>query len=232
MESPDKNIVITLDGPAASGKSTTARLVAGKLGWLYLDTGAMYRAMAVKVLRRGISLDDTESIGRMAATTQIRLRQSQTGMHVFVDGVDVTDQIRTPEVDRAVGPVCEVPAVRDAMVRLQREIAREGHLVTDGRDMGTVVFPEAELKFYVTASIKNRADRRFQDMKKQGLGVSLEAVQADIEERDARDSQRDHSPLRKAEDAIELDTSGMTVDEQVGLVLRHIDRLIRAEQAK
>ena len=221
-----KNIVITIDGPAASGKSTTARLVAQKLGWLYLDTGAMYRALTVKTMRQGISLTDPDSIGAMAKQTEMHLIQhDESGIRIFVDEEDVTDQIRTPEIDKAVGPVCEVPEVREAMVRLQRDIARSGHLVTEGRDMGTVVFPDAELKFYMIASIDARAKRRQIDMKKRGIRVSLDALKKDIQQRDERDSQREQSPLRPAEDAYRMNTSSMTIDDQVKQVLQQVHAL-------
>ncbi|MBN2104115.1 (d)CMP kinase [bacterium] len=222
-----RNIIITLDGPAASGKSTTARLVAQRLGWLYLDTGAMYRGLAVKAVRKGIPLTDPVSIGAMAKQTKMHMLQDDSaGMQIFVDEEDVTDQIRTPEIDKAVGPVCEVPEVRDEMVRLQRAMAKCGHLVTEGRDMGTVVFPNADLKFYIIASIDARAKRRQIDMKQRGIRLSLDALQKDIQQRDERDSQREHSPLCPADDARQINTSEMTIDEQVNEVLQQVDRLL------
>ncbi|HDQ44265.1 MAG TPA: (d)CMP kinase [bacterium] len=217
-------MVVTLDGPAASGKSTTARLVAKEMGWLYLDTGAMYRAMAVKVLDEGIPLDDPEAIGAMARRTKMTLKASDEGTRVFLDGVEVTHRIRTPEVDRAVGPVCEVPVVREVLVALQREIGKKGSLVAEGRDMGTVVFPDADLKFYVIASIEARARRRRIDMERQGISVSLDELIHEIERRDRRDSERTHSPLRPAGDAGLLDTSEMTLEQQVGTVVQKIHR--------
>jgi cytidylate kinase len=221
-----KNIVVTLDGPAASGKSTTALRAARQLGWTYLDTGAMYRALAVKTLQQGIALDDETVIGNLAGKIRMRMEQSEAGMRIFMDDEDVTDLIRTPEVDQAVGPVCEVPLVRQEMVRLQREMLQYGHLITDGRDMGTVVFPNADLKFYLTASIESRAKRRQIDMKKQGIRISLDQLKKEIQHRDDRDLNREHSPLRKASDAIELDTSNLSIDEQVAIVVARIDQLL------
>jgi CMP/dCMP kinase len=189
--------------------------VAERLGWLYLDTGAMYRAVALKVLRLSIPLTDIGSISRAAAEARILLRPSPGGLTVFLDGEDVTSDIRAPEVDRAVGPVCEIPAVRDVLVPQQRQFAEKGNLVTDGRDQGTVVFPDADLKFYVTASLEERARRRKRDQERKGIRVSLDDLARDIEERDGRDSRRQHSPLRRADDAAVLDTTGMTIDEQV-----------------
>ncbi len=222
-----KHIVITIDGPAASGKSTTAKLIAKKFGWLYLDTGAMYRAMAVKTLREGISLDDTERIGELVKKVKMKMEQTDSGMRIYTDGLDVSRQIRTPKIDKAVGPVCEVPAVRDEMVRLQRSMLQYGNLVTDGRDMGTVVFPDADLKFYLTASIEARAKRRLIDMKNQGIGMTLEALKKEIALRDERDSSRPHSPLRKAEDAEEIDTSGLTIEEQAGLIVKKVETMLK-----
>jgi cytidylate kinase len=221
-----ETMIVTLDGPAASGKSTTARLVAKKMGWLYLDTGAMYRAMAVKALDEGIPLDDPKTIGDMAGRTKMTLKSSDQGTRVFLDGEEVTHRIRTPEVDRAVGPVCEVPAVREVLVSLQREIGKQGSLVAEGRDMGTVVFPDAELKFYVVASIEARARRRQKDMEKQGIAVSLEELSREIERRDKRDSGRAESPLKPAEEAELLDTSDMTIEEQVETIVQKIRQRI------
>jgi CMP/dCMP kinase len=189
--------------------------VAERLGWLYLDTGAMYRAVALKVLRLSIPLTDTERISRTAAEVHVLLRPSPRGLTVLLDGEDVTSDIRTPEVDRAVGPVCEIPDVRDVLVPRQRRFAEKGNLITDGRDQGTVVFPDADLKFFVTASLEERAKRRKKDQENKGIRVSLEDLARDIAERDGRDSRRQHSPLRRADDAVVLDTTGMTVEEQV-----------------
>jgi cytidylate kinase len=205
--------------------------VAERLGWLYLDTGAMYRAVALKVLRLSIPLTDTERISRAAAGVRIVLRPSPEGLTVLLDGEDVTSDIRTPEVDRAVGPVCEIPAVRDVLVPLQRRFAEKGNLVTDGRDQGTVVFSDADLKFYVTASLEERAKRRKRDQEKKGINVSLEDVARDIEERDGRDSRRQHSPLRRADDAVVLDTTGMTIEEQVDRICGAIHKKMESSHA-
>ena len=201
-------------------------MAAEKLGWLYLDTGAMYRAMAVKTLQQGIALDDADAIGDLARKVHMRMEQDSSGMRILVDGEDVTDQIRTPEIDKAVGPVCEVPAVREEMVRLQRHMRYFGHLVTDGRDMGTVVFPDADLKFFMTASIDARAKRRQIDMKKQGIRVSLKTLRQEIQKRDERDSTRSHSPLRQADDAILIDTSDIEVHEQLEIILQKTNDLL------
>ena len=217
-----QGFIVTIDGPAASGKSTTARRVAEILGWLYLDTGAMYRSMAVKVVRAGVSLEEEEAISKLAEATQIELIPDTSGTHVRLDGKDVTNAIRTPEIDRAVGPVCEIPRVREILVEQQRRIGAKGNLVAEGRDMGTVVFPDAELKFFMIASIEARAERRRKDMAAQGIEVDVGALKTEIARRDARDSNRSHSPLKKAEDAILINTTVMDVDAQVEFVIEHV----------
>lgn len=218
----NKNIVVALDGPAASGKSTTARMLARKLGWLYLDTGAMYRAMTVKVLREKIPLDDPSAIGAMAEKTDVDLVPKSNGTQVFLDGQDVTEAIRTPEVDKAIGPVCEVPKVRQILVEHQRRLAEGRNVVAEGRDMGTVVFPDADYKFYVTASIGERASRRKKDLEKQGIDIPIDELKRDIERRDFRDSSRSNSPLAQTDDSVLLDTSGLSPEEQVRFILKRM----------
>lgn len=218
----NKKFIVAIDGPAASGKSTTARLVAKKMGWLYLDTGAMYRAMAFKVLREKIPIDDTERIGCLAEKTKIELINSNDGMRVFLDREEVTSEIRSPEVDRTVGPVCEIQQVRNVMVSLQKQMAAGKYIVVEGRDMGTIVFPDADIKFFMVASMEERAKRRQKDLKKQGINVSIDELKKEIERRDQRDSTRTNSPLVKAEDAILIDTTKINVDEQIGLIVDQI----------
>lgn len=219
-------MIVAIDGPAASGKSTVARAIATELGMAYLDTGAMYRALAVEALHRGIALDDAEALTRLALECHIHFgREGGTGLatHVEVDGRDVTDAIRTPEADKAVSPVSAVPGVRAAMVDQQRRIsARERDTVLEGRDIGSVVFPHAGLKIFLTASAEERARRRTIDMERRGAGMTYGEVLADIHRRDTYDSSRSASPLIKAPDAIELDTTGMTIRE----VVSEIERLV------
>jgi CMP/dCMP kinase len=214
--------VVAIDGPAASGKSTTARMLAKRLGWLYMDTGAMYRAITFKVLREKVPLDDASAIGRLAETSTVDLIPSSNGTRVFLDREDITRLIRTPEVDRAIGPVCEVPRVREIMVGLQRSLAEGKSVVAEGRDMGTMVFPGAGHKFFMTASVEERAARRKKDLEKQGLSVSLEELKAEIERRDRRDITRRHSPLARAEDAVLVDTSDLTAEEQVQFIIERM----------
>ena len=215
-------MIITIDGPAASGKSTTAKILARKLNWLYMDTGAMYRAVAVKVLNEHIYLDDMDSIAEMVEHTHVQLKQEGDGLLVYLDGVDVSSDIRSPEVDKVVGPICEVPKVREVLVALQRQLGSKGNVIAEGRDMGTVVFPEADFKFFMSASIEERAKRRQKDFRNRGIITSIESLKEEIERRDTRDSQREHSPLIKAQDAIIIDTTQMDIDDQVCFIMKKI----------
>ncbi len=189
----------------------------------------MYRAVTLKVLRAEISPDDTEAIAALLQQTHVLLRRSQTGLRVLLDGEDVTDEIRTPAVTRAVSAVSSQKAVRAAMVREQRFMGKSGGIVLEGRDIGTVVFPDADLKFFIVAGIRSRAERRRKDLEKQGQNVSTDSLVTEIEDRDRRDTSRVESPLRKADDAIEIDTSDMTIEEQVDVVVRTARRAIQEE---
>jgi len=222
MKHKHGNFIVTIDGPAGSGKSTTAREVAIKMNWLLLDTGAMYRAMAIKMLKNNIALNDTFSIEKIADETEISIEQTKKGMKIFLDKEDVSNKIRTPEIDRAVGPVCEVPHVREVLVTLQRKIGNKGNIVAEGRDMGTVVFPHADLKIFLVASLKSRVERRLKDMEKMGLNITKEKLIKDIKKRDQRDSGRIHSPLKKAKDSMELDTTNLSIEQQVDFVIKKI----------
>lgn len=223
-----KKIVIAIDGPAASGKSTTARLVAEKLGYLHLDTGAMYRAITLRALRENVPLLDAQRMGKLAKDTQIRLERTETGNRVFLQGKDVTEEIRTPDVSRQVSAVSSHPAVRAVLVEQQRFLARDGGVVLEGRDIGTVVFPLAELKIFMIAEISERARRRRRDLAETGIEVDDETLVREIENRDALDSTRETSPLKKAADAIELDTSGLTIEQQVEFIVKKAREIIQA----
>ena len=221
-----KQIVIAIDGPAASGKSTTARLVAERLGYLHVDTGAMYRAMTLKVLTQGIDIRDAEAVEELAEQTEIRLERENGGLKVILDGHDVTKQIRKPEVTKAVSAVSSYEKVRAAMVREQRRMEKEGGIVLEGRDIGTVVFPSAELKIYMVANVEERARRRQEELKAEGISSDVELVAQEIMERDEKDSNRELSPLRKAPDAVVLDTSRMTIEQQVDFIVQKAREII------
>lgn len=213
--------VIALDGPAGAGKSTVARMLAQRLGWLHLDTGATYRAMAAAALSRGISPDDSNALAKLSGDVAIEVRVEGGQQSIFADGQDVTARIRTPEVSRASSPVSAVPAVRERLVGLQRQIAAGQNTVAEGRDMGTVVFPDAKVKVYLTASPEERARRRVHDFAAAGSAVSFKDVLAEIRERDTRDSSRANSPLRPADDAYIVETDGLTPEEVVDRIIAY-----------
>lgn len=224
-----KKIIIAIDGPAASGKSTTAKLVADQLGYLHIDTGAMYRAMALKVLRSKISPADSASIARLADSTTVRLVH-KPGQHqklrVELDGHEVSEEIRLPEVTSIVSPVSTIQEVRALMVKEQRAMGKHGGIVLEGRDIGTVVFPNAELKIFMSADPRERAIRRKKELDAKGVAVTLDKLEQEIVERDTIDSQRDISPLRKAEDAVVVDTTNLTIDQQVAFIVQKAKEII------
>jgi cytidylate kinase len=228
----DKNdgrrLVIAIDGPAASGKSTTARNVANRLGYTYIDTGAMYRAATLAVLRRGCDPNDREAVEEIICRTSIRLERADDGsLHTILDGEDVSAAIRTPQVTDHVSAVSSYPRVREHLVALQQEMGREGGVVLDGRDIGTVVFPNADVKVFMVADLRARAERRQAELSTQGTVVDLGGLEADLERRDRLDSTRELSPLTKADDAVEIDTSSMSVDDQVEKVLELVEERLK-----
>ena len=217
--------ILAIDGPSGAGKSTLARGLADRLGYLHLDTGAMYRAVAVAARRAGLNPADSEGLSRLCDTLDIRLKRSSEGIRVLLNGEDVTEQIRTPEMSSASSAVSEVSGVRRRMVRLQSEMGKDGGVVAEGRDMGTVVFPDTRAKFYIDASLEERARRRWLELKERGLEEPLEKVLADIRDRDRSDSTRADSPLRQAEDAIYIDSTHMSPEEVLDLICRTVEEL-------
>jgi CMP/dCMP kinase len=213
--------VIAIDGPAGSGKSTTAKLLANKLGFTYLDTGAMYRCVTLAALNQKLDLNNKEKIGLLAGTLDINLVPDQeSGNRVFINGEDVTAAIRTPLVDANVSLVSSYRDVREKMVAIQRKFADKGDVVAEGRDIATVVFPDADLKIFLIADLHTRAVRRCHQIEGMGLRSTLEEQMTSLSSRDMLDSGRAISPLRKDPDAIELDTSGFSIEEQVDRVYR------------
>ncbi|MGC9003630.1 MAG: (d)CMP kinase [bacterium] len=212
---------IAIDGPAGAGKSTLARLLGEKLGIPYVDTGAIYRALALKAKRLEIGAEDEDKLAELAKSLKIEFRKDEKGMRVFLDGEDVTEAIRTPEITRLSSPVSKHPKVRSALVELQRKLAENG-AVMEGRDIGTVILPEADVKIFLTASVKERARRRYLELKEKGYEVSLEELEKEIEERDRRDSTRSSAPLKMAEDAVLLNTDNLSINEMVEEALRII----------
>jgi cytidylate kinase len=216
-------MIVAIDGPAGSGKSTAARGVAARLGFDFLDTGAMYRAVAFRCLDAKIDFEDARAVAEIAEGSDIQA----LGARVTCNGVDVTDAIRTPEVSRAASVVAVNPDVRSALVALQRKAAIGRNIVTEGRDQGTIVFPHAEAKFYITADRNERARRRQQELEAMGSTVSLEETLAEIRARDERDKSRDVAPLKQADDAIRVDTTGRSMEE----ILNLLEQMIRERMA-
>ena len=214
-----RKLIIAIDGPVGSGKSTLARRVAAMMGYIYIDTGAMYRAMALKAQRHGISFDAMDALTALASETRIDLRASEPTQRVFLDGEDVTDFIRTPEVAQAASKVAVVPGVRKVLVAEQRRAGERGGVVMEGRDIGSVVFPDAHLKIFLTASPEIRADRRWREHQQKGDAIDLARTLVEIQERDRRDRERETSPLVRAPDAVVVDSTAMEPEEVARLVL-------------
>lgn len=225
MSPPRDRPVIAIDGPVGAGKSTVARAVAQRLGYRYVDTGAMYRSVAWAAMQQGIDLKDRERVTALARAIAIEFAPAPGGQRVLVGGTDVTEAIRTPPVSEGASIASTYPGVRRAMVALQRRMGEGGGVVMEGRDIGTVVFPDAEVKVYLDASLSERARRRYEELQANGERVTYDEVQAALLERDHRDSTRAHSPLRAASDAVAIDSTAMTVDQVVDEILRRVGAL-------
>ena len=215
----EKGLTIAIDGPAGSGKSTTAKLVARRLGYTFIDTGAMYRAVTLRVLSSGIDPNNEKAVAQLAKDAQIILRQNGANLHISLDGKDVTKAIRDQEVSNNVSIIARNPEVRKVLVEKQRFFARKGGVVAEGRDIGTVVFPDADLKIFITASVEERVRRRKKQLERSGIHVSLAQLTREIEKRDRLDSTRKVSPLREAKDAVRLDTTNLSIDQRVDFIV-------------
>ena len=214
------HITIAMDGPAGSGKSTVARRIAEKLGMLYLDSGAMYRAVTLLALENGVEADITKLIDLVK---QCIIGFDDNGKKIFLDSVDVSEKIRTPEVNKLVADIAKIPEIRHEIVKHQQRIGAKGNIIAEGRDLTTIVFPDADYKFYLDASIRERAKRRYADLQVQNVETTIDAVEAEIAARDEKDISREHSPLQIADDAIRVDTTGKTVDEVIEIIVGHIN---------
>ena len=221
-----KKISIAIDGPAAAGKSTVAKIIAKRLSYLYIDTGAMYRALTYLALQQGIALDDEQALISLLKNTYIDLKPSEQGQLVFVNGEDVTNVIRSEEVTNAVSLVAKHPLVREEMVARQRALAKNGGVVMDGRDIGTYVLPDAEVKIFLKASVEERAKRRHAENIARGFPSDLETLKKEIARRDRIDSEREVAPLKKAEDAIEIDTTSLSIEEVVDRIMEIVNERI------
>ena len=213
-------IQIAIDGPAGAGKSTVAKEVAKRLGIHYLDTGAMYRAMAVAVLEQGIDICEHEKVQQALEKIEISVVYTQKGQRVLANGLDLTDKNRTPQATKGSSDIAVIPAVRLALVAIQRDVAKRYDIIMDGRDIGTYVLPKAKAKFFITASVQERAKRRYLELKAGGQERPIEQLEAEIAARDKTDSEREFAPLRQAEDAILVDTTHMGIEEVVRFVVK------------
>lgn len=211
---------IAIDGPAGAGKSTIARRVAKELSFIYVDTGAMYRAMALYLLRKEVNRDDTEQIGNICQDAEISIEYQNGEQIVLLNGENVNSYLRTEEVGNMASVSSAVPRVREKLLSLQRKLARDMSVVMDGRDIGTTILPDADVKIYLTASSLTRAKRRYLELQEKGTVCNLDEIQKDIEERDQRDMNREISPLRQAEDAVLVDSSDLTIQQVVDRILQ------------
>ena len=215
----NNKFVIAIDGPAASGKSTTAKQLAKKLKYIYIDTGAMYRASGLCTMLQNISLDEEVALKEMLDKISIRIEYAEEGNRIYLNGKDVSERIREADVTKLSSQIAIIGIVRLKMVELQRKMGEDGGVIMDGRDIGTVVFPNADFKFFMIADVRTRALRRWKEVKDTGKNITLEEIEEELIWRDKNDSTREISPLKQAEDAIPIDTSGMTIEEQVKFIL-------------
>ena len=211
---------IAIDGPAGAGKSTIAKKVAKELDFIYVDTGAMYRSMALYLIRKGVKAEEKNKIIELLPEIHVTLAYVEGEQHVYLNKEDVSSLIRNEEVSQMTSSVSTIPEVREALLSLQRNLAKENNVLMDGRDIGTCVLPNAELKIYLTASTKVRAKRRYDEMIEKGMECNLKELEASIKERDQRDMNREIAPLKQAEDAVFLDTSDMNIEEVVNAIIR------------
>ena len=226
--SKEKKLTIAIDGPSGAGKSTVAKSLAKRLGYVYIDTGAMYRSVALRAKEKGISPEDKLALSQLASSLRITFITDGEQTHVLCDGKDVTEAIRTPEISRLASTISKQKELREVLVQMQREMGREGGVILEGRDIGTVVFPDAEVKFYLDAVGDERVKRRYHEMIEKGMKVDFKETQEELMQRDHHDMHRDHSPLKKAEDAMFIDTTHWSVKEVVAKMVRIIKERIES----
>jgi len=221
--SVDRRLIVAVDGPSGAGKSTVTRLLADRLGYINIDTGAMFRAVALMVSRDGIDPDDGAALEELCAGLDIDFDRTDDCCRVLVNGEDVSAAIRTPEISLLTSVVSAKKVVRDYLLKLQRRMGERGGVVLEGRDIGTVVFPSAEVKFFLSASAEERGRRRFEELRAKGANVTLEQTIREVEQRDRQDLEREHAPLRRAEDAIDIDSTNLSLEE----VLAEMEAIVR-----
>ncbi len=217
-----KKLIVAIDGPSGAGKSTLSKALAKKIGYTNIDTGAMYRAVALLARRRQIAAADEQGLQRLCSELRIKFVREADLERVFINGEDVSQAIRTPELSLLTAKVAACPAVREALVFLQRQMGEAGGVVLEGRDIGTVVFPQAEVKFFLSATAEERGRRRYEELRGKGIDVDLQQTIAEVKERDTADSAREHAPLKRAEDAINIDSTKLSIDEVLVEMLRVI----------
>lgn len=222
IRSKRKKLTIAIDGPSGAGKSTVAKSLAQRLGYLYIDTGAMYRSVALRAKQKGISQEDPVAVGRLASSLQITFIAAEEHTCILCDGEDVSEAIRSPEIARLASAISKHKELREILVEKQREMGKEGGVILEGRDIGTVVFPDAEVKFYLDAGGEERVKRRYHEMVQKGMKVDFLATREELMQRDHQDMHRDHSPLKKAEDALFIDSTHRSVKEVVEEMVRII----------
>jgi len=226
--SKGKRLTIAIDGPSGAGKSTVGGSLAKRLGYLYIDTGAMYRAVALRAKERRLPTEDEEAVYQWASSLLITFVTKGEETHVLCDGEDITEGIRSPEISRLASDISRKKSVRDALVQLQREMGRGGGVVLEGRDIGTVVFPDADVKFYLDAETEERARRRFNELVEKGVRVGFRETLEEVRQRDHNDMNRILSPLRKAEDAVVIDSTRRSVEEVVGEMVRIVEERVKS----
>jgi len=223
MTPDQKTLIITIDGPAGAGKSTVAKHLAGRLKFYYLDTGAMYRALTLKAIRLGTDLENEQVLEDLSKATKIDLINNNSETKVLLDGEDVSEEIRSNDVTNKTFYVAQKPKVRQIMVGWQRAIGKNKNVVVEGRDLGTVVFPGAQHKFYLDAKINERSKRRIKELRDKGHNVDADRLTEELKDRDHKDLTRDFGPLKKAEDAIFIDSTDLTIDEVIDKMMKHIN---------
>ena len=231
-----KNIKVAIDGPSAVGKSTISKLVAHDLGYAYIDTGALYRAITWKVLQNNIDINNEDLILDLVSKIQIAIKKKKNDFeehyHLFIDGEDVTEEIRNPKIDQNVSEIAMLPKIRKKLIYLQRDLAKSGNIVMEGRDIGSIILPNADLKFYLTASEEERVRRRYQELRNKGYKISREKVKEQMAKRDLIDSNRKYAPLVKANDAIQIESTNKTIEEVKNEILDIIKRYKKSGESQ